>query len=166
MTGPGDEMAAGTAGPSRLRASHAERDQAIEVLKDAFVQGRLTKDEFDTRAGQALTARTCAEVAALTADIPAAPAASRPLPGAARTKARPPANRDVRKGIRIAVTALAVFLLVHGAVFVIAALAVALLLRSRRNRRSGGQLPPLIPGPGGTTSQRPPPAASRSSSVP
>jgi hypothetical protein len=162
MTGPGDEMVAGTAGPGRLRASHADRDQAIEVLKDAFVQGRLTKDEFDARAGQALTARTCAEVAVLTADLPAAPTASRPRP----EPARPPANRDARKGIRIAVTVLAVLLLVHGAVFVIVALAVTLMLRSRRNRRSGGQLPPLIPGAGGTTSQRPPPAASRSSLVP
>jgi len=161
-------MAAGTASPGRLRASHAEREQAIEVLKDAFVQGRLTKDEFDARAGQALTARTCAEVAALTVDIPAAPTASRPLPEPARTTARPPANRDVRKGSRIAVIALAALLLLHGAVFVIVALviAVALMRRSRRNRRSGGQLPPLIPGPGGTTSQPPPSAASRSSSVP
>ncbi len=164
MTGPGDEMAVGTAGPGRLRASHAEREQAIEVLKDAFVQGRLTKDEFDARAGQALTARTCAEVAALSADLPAAPTASRPRP----EPARPAADTDARKGIRIAVIALAALLLMHGAVFVIAALviAVALKFRSRRNRRSGGQLPPLIPGPGGPTSQRPPPAASRSSSVP
>ena len=40
MTGPGDEIAAGTAGRGRLRASRAEREQAIEVLKAAFVQGR------------------------------------------------------------------------------------------------------------------------------
>ena len=61
-----------------MRTSRAEREQAIEVLKAAFVQGRLAKDEFDVRAGQALTARTCAELAALTADIPVEPAAARP----------------------------------------------------------------------------------------
>ena len=80
MTGPGGEMAAGTAGRGRMRTSRAEREQAIEVLKVAFVQDRLTKDEFDVRAGQALTARTCAELAVLTADIPAGPAGP-PQPG-------------------------------------------------------------------------------------
>jgi hypothetical protein len=37
----------------------------IGILKAAFVHGRLTKDELDTRAGQAFTARTYAELAAL-----------------------------------------------------------------------------------------------------
>ena len=64
-------MAAGAAGRGHLRASNADRDQVISLLKPAFVQGRLTKDEFDLRVGQALASRTCAELAALTADIPA-----------------------------------------------------------------------------------------------
>ena len=45
MAGPGDEIAAGAGGRSYLRASHADREQVIDVLKAAFVQGRLTKDE-------------------------------------------------------------------------------------------------------------------------
>ena len=73
MTGPQDPAAAGC---DRLRAGHADREQVIETLKDAFVQGRLTREELDARAGQALAARTCADLAALTADIPAAPAAA------------------------------------------------------------------------------------------
>ena len=80
MTGPQDPAAAGR---DRLRAGHADREQVIEALKDAFVQGRLTRDELGTRAGQALAARTYADLAALTADIPPAPAAAGP--------ARPPA---------------------------------------------------------------------------
>ena len=48
--GPGDEEAAGGAGNGRLRASHADREQVIAALKAAFIQGRLTKDEFDLRA--------------------------------------------------------------------------------------------------------------------
>jgi hypothetical protein len=75
MTGPRDET---TAGRGRMRASQADREQTIEVLKIAFVQGRLDPGELDARAGQAFTARTYAELAALTADIPAAPAAVRP----------------------------------------------------------------------------------------
>jgi hypothetical protein len=84
-----------------LRASDADREQVLEFLKTAFVQGRLTMDELDARAGQALVSRTYGELAALTADIPsgsaqtlprppAAPAgvpAAEPVPTAARTPA-------------------------------------------------------------------------------
>jgi hypothetical protein len=45
-------MTAATAGRGRLRASHSDREHVVEVLKAAFVQGRLTKDEFDMRVGQ------------------------------------------------------------------------------------------------------------------
>src|SRR5262252_141743 len=62
---------AATADRGRLRASHADRERVIEVLKTAFVQGRLTKDELETRAGQTFAARTYADLAALTADLPA-----------------------------------------------------------------------------------------------
>ena len=65
---PGDELEA--AGHGHLRASHADREQVIGILKAAFAHGRLTKDELDTRAGQAFTARTYAELAALRADGP------------------------------------------------------------------------------------------------
>jgi hypothetical protein len=68
------------AGGDRLRAGRTDREQVIETLKDAFVQGRLTKDELDARAGRALAARTYAELAVLTADIPAIPAAAPPAP--------------------------------------------------------------------------------------
>jgi hypothetical protein len=67
MAGPGDEVAAGY-GP--MRASHADREQVIDVLKVAFAQGRLDRDEFGLRAHQALAARTYADLAVLTADIP------------------------------------------------------------------------------------------------
>jgi Domain of unknown function (DUF1707) len=87
MTGPQDPAAAGR---DRLRAGHADREQVIEALKDAFVHGRLTKDELDTRAGGALAAQTRADLAALTADIPAVPSA----PAAAGAEGPPtPARR-------------------------------------------------------------------------
>ena len=106
MTGPWDPMAAASRGA--MRTSRAEREQAIEVLKIAFVADRLAKDEFDVRAGQALTARTAAELAALTADIPVGPVAAGPLRTPARTKARPPANRVGRTGTCMTLIAAAV----------------------------------------------------------
>jgi DUF1707 SHOCT-like domain len=75
MTGPQGPAAAGR---DLLRAGHAEREQAIESLKDAFVDGRLTMDELDARSGRALVARTCAELAALTADLPPAAGPAHP----------------------------------------------------------------------------------------
>jgi DUF1707 SHOCT-like domain len=78
MAEPRDQIAAGASGHGRLRTSHANRDQVIGVLKAAFVQGRLAKDEFDMRVGQALASRTFADLAALTADLPAGPATAPP----------------------------------------------------------------------------------------
>ena len=83
MTGPGDQMAAGTPGYGRLRASHADREQVIGVLKDAFVQGLLGKNEFDRRVGRAFGSRTYAELAAVTAGIATALPGAGPGPGPA-----------------------------------------------------------------------------------
>lgn len=68
--GPRDETP-GAGDRSRLRASHADREQVIDVIKAAFVQGRLAKDEFDQRIGRVFASRTYADLAYLTADIPA-----------------------------------------------------------------------------------------------
>ena len=65
-------------GRGQLRASRADREQAIDVLKAAFMQERLAKTEFEIRVGQALGSRTYAELAAVTADIPARPLAGQP----------------------------------------------------------------------------------------
>lgn len=92
MAGPRDEIPAG--GPGRLRAGHADRERTVSVLKTAFVQGRLTQDEFGLRVGQALVSRTCADLSAVTADLPPGLA-----PAAAPAPARDTANRTVVKVI-------------------------------------------------------------------
>lgn len=71
IAGPGDQRAAAAVGRSHLRASRADRREAAEVLKAAFVHGWLAKDEFDGRISQARASRTYAELAAVTADVPA-----------------------------------------------------------------------------------------------
>jgi hypothetical protein len=96
MTAPQDP---GVGGRDRLRAGHADRDQVIETLKIAFVHGRLARDELDTRAGQALTARTYADLAALTADLPAGSAADDVPAGPAGSPARTLAKAARRSGI-------------------------------------------------------------------
>ena len=71
MAGSGDERAAGAGDRNLLRASDADREQVIAVLKAAFVAGRLTKDEFDLRLTLVFASWTYADLAVLTADIPA-----------------------------------------------------------------------------------------------
>jgi len=86
FTGPEEGTAAGC---GHLKAAHADREHVIDLLKAAFVQDRLTKDELDARTGQALTARTYAELGVLTADIPATLPAARPPRQPARPQNRP-----------------------------------------------------------------------------
>jgi Domain of unknown function (DUF1707) len=103
------------AGRGRLRASHADREQVVDALKTAFVQGRLTKHELDVRAGRVLAARTYAELAAVTADIPAGPDLAQPglaqPPKRARTEPRHPRNRAASRAVRSGAAAIAAMVL-------------------------------------------------------
>jgi uncharacterized protein DUF1707 len=152
MTGPPEEKAA--AGRGQLRTSHADRDQAIELLKAAFVQGRLDQDEFEARVGQAFASRTYAELTAVTGDLPAGLIEAQP----ARAEARSPAARGIRSSVRVigagttlAVGVWAVALVAGSALALTLALtftlayvgslllAGAVLLESRRELRSPRQ---------------------------
>jgi hypothetical protein len=175
MTARRDDDTAGVAG--QLRVSRTDREQAIEVLKVAFVQERLAKDEFDLRVGQALASRTYADLHALTADIPAEPASAPPLPEPAREPGkvlRPKAVARVSAGgagvsmafvtaellLGNAPAALGVILVGMAGVFVAGLLAALLTLLSWAVQRSGGraaQGPPSDPDVQGVRS----PAAER-----
>jgi hypothetical protein len=161
MTGP-DE--GGLAGRGHLRAAQADREQAITVLKTAYAQGRLTKDELEARAGQAFASRTYAELAALTADLPAeSPAATGPTATGSdapwprsSTPARTMAKAARRSGICLLVAVALVegaylagnFLLIVAAFFALIAASGFFgygILDAWHERRSHAQLPP---GPG------------------
>ena len=62
-----------------MRASSADRERAVDVLKAGFAEGRLTQDEYNDRMGRAYAARTYGELTALTADLPAGPLPVWPL---------------------------------------------------------------------------------------
>ena len=106
MTGSQDPAAAGG---DRLRAGYADREQVIEALKDAFVHGRLTRDELDARVGQTLAARTCTDLAALTADIPPGPAAAGSARPPAPARRRPLARAAVKSGSCLIIAAAAIW---------------------------------------------------------
>jgi hypothetical protein len=60
------------AGDDTLRASHEDRDKVAEILRVAAGDGRLSAEELDERLELALTAKTYADLAVLTTDLPAA----------------------------------------------------------------------------------------------
>ena len=168
--GRGDETA-GEQG--QLRASHADRDQAIDVLKAAFVQGRLTKGEFDLRVGRVFASRTYADLGALTADIPGWVAGAQPSGEDARGPGRALSFKTAARvgavGAGPSMASAAAVLVQSSAVpavvgvllvgltglFVAGLLAALLMLLSwvvRRSQRRTAQGPPS--GPAGLASRR------------
>jgi len=173
VTAGREDGAAGALG--QLRTSHADREQAVDVLKAAFVQGRLTKAEFDRRVGLVFASRTYADLDALTADIPDGvtsaqlPAEHAREPGRVlsfKTAARVGAvgaGPSMASAVVVVVQsgqvpALAGVLLVGlTGLFVAGLLAALLMLVSwvvRRSQRAGAQ--GLPPGPAGLASRRRP----------
>ena len=77
-----------------MRASDADRDRVMEILRIAAVDGRLTPDELDERLEAALSSRTLGELAVLTADLVAGPS----MPGEATAQAEDVIRIDQRGG--------------------------------------------------------------------
>lgn len=65
-------QAQAVSGQPAVRASDAERDQATEILRVAYAEGRLTRAELDERTDAAYAAKTRADLCALTSDLPGA----------------------------------------------------------------------------------------------
>ncbi|MEV6282038.1 DUF1707 domain-containing protein [Kribbella sp. NPDC051770] len=86
---------------AHLRASDTDRDQVVEVLRDALMSGRLSQDEHAERLEQTLNARTLGELEPITVDLaipgqPFRPAAAMPVPAPAtgRVPIEAPANPE------------------------------------------------------------------------
>ncbi|MFD7665536.1 DUF1707 and DUF4190 domain-containing protein [Streptomyces sp. NPDC059788] len=56
-----------------MRASHADRERAVDVLKAGFAEGRLPQEEYEQRIGRAYQALTHGELQMLVADLPQGP---------------------------------------------------------------------------------------------
>jgi Domain of unknown function (DUF1707) len=155
VTGPEHEITAAK-GRGRLRASDADRERVIGTLKAAYVYGLVTREEFDARVGQTFAARTCAELAVITDDIPAGlapappPLRSAPAPATPAVAANVPAqDRAIMATAIVAGLALmasvfagplAGLLLLAGAGSALVSLfLLRMQVRSRRTQRPGGQ---------------------------
>lgn len=89
--GPWNPRNAQTPGQAHFLASDADREHAVDLLKAAFVYGALTREELTVRTGRVLTARTYAELAAITGGLTPG------RPGPARKPVRQPRKRVNKK---------------------------------------------------------------------
>ena len=152
--------AAASARSGHLRASHADREHVIDVLKDAFAQGRLTRDELDVRVGRTLASRTYADLTTLTADLPAGQV---PLRGPARAPAvrgpaRPTVSIAAKLGACLAIgpavlvgayftsdDLLAKWLFVFVIVYYLALMVAGVVLFDSWHQKHSGEQPPAPP---------------------
>jgi hypothetical protein len=148
MTEPGDEVTAAASGRlPECHAGHEHRDQVIRTLKAAVVQGRLSEDEYDSRAAQASASGSHAELAALTADLPV---------GRMDAPPRLPMANDVRVSVGLIIAAASVvagillwqpdnglafmtFIVAAVTLLVTPIVTVGLIFDVRHQKRSGGQ---------------------------
>jgi hypothetical protein len=74
-----------------IRASDADREHVVEILREAFSAGRLSLEEFDERTTSAFAAKTWGGLRALTRDLPqqARLEVPRPDPGVKPVQGKP-----------------------------------------------------------------------------
>ena len=63
-----------------IRASDHERESVVDVLRDAYTEGRLTLDEFEERTSAAYASKTWTDLRELTGDLPVEPVLGADLP--------------------------------------------------------------------------------------
>ncbi|MGH3198262.1 MAG: DUF1707 SHOCT-like domain-containing protein [Streptosporangiaceae bacterium] len=87
-----------------IRASDQERESVVDVLRDAYTDGRLTLEEFEERTSAAYASRTWPDLRELTADLPVEPVLGaglpqrQPRPQPAAQQVAPPAPRPRHGG--------------------------------------------------------------------
>ena len=154
-TEPGDRGADWAAARGHLRASHADREHVIDLLKAAFVQGMLTKAELDARVGQAFASRTYKDLASITADLPAGLIEEQSLRKPTPAQACPPVNKPLLWTAAAIMLAAIVSMIAAIpaqnfpllpmsvlAILIAAPIAGTLMLDSWHEDRTGGPLPP------------------------
>lgn len=116
----------------KMRAADADRDRVAEVLNAAYVEGRLTKDEYDTRLESALSARTYGDLDRVVIDLP------RPMPtGLMPIETAPPVPVPATNGLAVASLACGLGQFVVGPIATIPAIVLGHM--ARRQIQTTGQ---------------------------
>jgi hypothetical protein len=70
MTSAGNDAPVGATGNEAMRAGDADRNQVVDLLREALDGGRLTLPEYDERVATAYRSVTYADLNVLLADLP------------------------------------------------------------------------------------------------
>lgn len=127
-----------SANEGRLRASHADRDRAVTLLREATAAGYLTLDEFEERLGSVYSARYLRDLDPLVDDIPGHPRPAALEPAAGGWQPVPARNHAVFPGVGILIAVAVLAISLH--VWLVPAWPVLLLVLvalrvSRHHRR-------------------------------
>ncbi|MHB1433831.1 MAG: DUF1707 and DUF4190 domain-containing protein [Streptosporangiaceae bacterium] len=142
-------------GGDHIRATDADRDTVHEILQNAYAEGRLSWEEFDSRSTAVRMARTYGELAAVTADLPTRIPGQPPqaFPGFPGQPVQPGGLPMPANGLAVASLACGVFQIFAWGVGSIAAIVLGHLARRqirRTGQRGGGMaMAGLILGYGG-----------------
>ncbi|WP_235502480.1 MULTISPECIES: DUF1707 and DUF4190 domain-containing protein [unclassified Kitasatospora] len=63
------------AGQAAMRAGHTDRERAVDVIKAAYAEGRLSANEYSARFDGVQRAKTYGQLAYLVSDLPVGPVA-------------------------------------------------------------------------------------------
>jgi hypothetical protein len=118
-----------------MRAADADRDRVVEFLNTAYSEGRLSKDEYDARLENAVSARTYAELDQLVADLPGSRADTAPPVAKITTAVTPVAKTN---GLAIASLACGIAQFAFGPLATIPAIVLGHVAR-HQIRRTGEQ---------------------------
>ena len=113
-----------------MRACDTDRNRVVELLNVAYSEGRLSKDEYDGRLENALSARTYADLDLVVADLPVV-AATVATPAAKVTAVAPVAKTN---GLAIASLACGLAQFAFGPLATIPAIMCGYMARSQIKR--------------------------------
>ncbi|HYZ52374.1 MAG TPA: DUF1707 domain-containing protein [Streptosporangiaceae bacterium] len=129
-----------------IRASDHDRENAVEVLREAYAVGRLDLDEFDQRTTAAYSAKTWGDLRELTSDLPVGPKLGADLSAAAQEAPEPAVDAGVQYESRrpfVPVLPMAlVWLAIAAAAHTSAAIIPLILLALFALRAAGGRRRP------------------------
>lgn len=100
--------------PSEMRVADADREQAVEELREHTVAGRLTSEELEERSESAYRARTRAELDALRADLPVSSASVKLALFKRKTQLRRRLAQEAGGGLGVSALSIGIWLVTGG----------------------------------------------------
>ena len=96
--------------PSSILVADADRERVSEELREHMMAGRLTSEEFEERLGRAYGARTRADLAAVTSDLPMSSASVQRTVDESRSRVRRRLLQESGASVSVSLVCVAIWL--------------------------------------------------------